>query len=53
MKDSTFARGVDRDDVRRGAELLGVELTEHIQKVIDAMRGIADELELRAEDVRG
>ncbi len=51
MKDSTFARGVDRDDVRRGAELLGVELTEHIQKVIDAMRGIADELELTAAQV--
>lgn len=46
MKDSTFARGVDRDDVRRGAELMGVEMTEHIQKVIDAMRDIADVLEL-------
>jgi putative nucleotidyltransferase with HDIG domain len=48
MKDATFARGVDRDDVRHGAELLGVDMTEHIQKVIDAMRGIADELELSA-----
>lgn len=52
MKDSAFAKGVDRDDVRQGAEMLGVDLTEHIQKVIDAMRGIADELELTAEHVR-
>ena len=46
MKDPTFARGVDRDDVRHGAELLGVDMTEHIQKVIDAMRDIAEELGL-------
>ena len=53
MKDKTFAAGVDRDDVRWGAELIGVELTEHIQNVIDAMRGIADELELTADHVGG
>ena len=46
MKDSTFARGVDRDEVRQGAELLGVDFTDHVQKVIDAMRGISDELGL-------
>jgi putative nucleotidyltransferase with HDIG domain len=46
MKDKTFAAGVDRDDVRRGAELIGADFTEHVQKVIDAMRGIADQLEL-------
>ncbi len=51
MKDSSFAAGVDRDDVRRGAELLGVDLTEHIQEVIEAMRGIGDVLELRGEDL--
>ena len=46
MKDSSFAAGVDRDDVRKGAELLGVDLTEHIQNVIDAMRGADDALGL-------
>jgi putative nucleotidyltransferase with HDIG domain len=46
MKDPTFARGVDRDDVQRGADLLGVDLTEHIAKVIAAMREISDELGL-------
>jgi predicted hydrolase (HD superfamily) len=39
MKDPTFARGVDRDEVRHGAELLGIELSEHIANVIAAMRG--------------
>jgi putative nucleotidyltransferase with HDIG domain len=47
MKDGAFAAGVDRAEVRRGAELLGVELDVHIANVIDAMRQIADELGLR------
>lgn len=46
MKDPTFARGVDRDDVRRGAELIGIDFDEHIANVIAAMRGIGDELGL-------
>ena len=46
LKDKAFARGVNRDDVRSGAEALGVELSEHIEFVRDAMAGIADELEL-------
>jgi putative nucleotidyltransferase with HDIG domain len=46
MKDKTFAAGVDRDDVRRGAELIDADFTQHVQKVIDAMREISDELGL-------
>ena len=46
LKDKAFARGVNRDDVRRGAEELGVELDEHIVFVRDAMAGIADQLAL-------
>ena len=46
LKDKAFARGVDRDDVRRGAEELGVDLGEHIEFVRDAMAGISDDLEL-------
>lgn len=38
MKDKAFARGVNRDDVIQGAADLGVDLDEHIQFVIDAMR---------------
>lgn len=46
MKDPAFARGVDREEVRRGTELLGVELDEHIANVIQAMQRIAGELGL-------
>jgi len=46
LKDKAFARGVNRDDVYQGAEALGVELSEHIEFVRDAMATIADELEL-------
>jgi putative nucleotidyltransferase with HDIG domain len=52
MKDPTFAKGVDREEVKHGCELLGVELDTHIQNVIDAMRGIADELGLSAAQIR-
>src|SRR5689334_2519471 len=40
LKDKAFARGVNRDDVRRGAEELGVPLDEHIAFVISALRPI-------------
>ncbi len=46
FKDRAFAAGVDREDVRRGAELLGVDLKEHIQFVIEAMREVAPALGL-------
>lgn len=46
MKDKAFARGVNREDVTKGAEALGVPLDEHITFVIEAMRGIAPELGL-------
>ncbi|HUF14053.1 MAG TPA: HD domain-containing protein [Longimicrobiales bacterium] len=52
MKDPAFARGVDRADVERGAGLLGLELAEHIQNVIEAMRAIADPLGLTAARIR-
>jgi putative nucleotidyltransferase with HDIG domain len=53
MKDATFARGVDRDDIRRGADLLGVDLDAHIQNVIDAMREIAADLGITGAQVGG
>ena len=46
MKDKAFARGVNREDVLLGAQELGVELDEHIQFVVDAMRGAAESLGL-------
>jgi putative nucleotidyltransferase with HDIG domain len=47
LKDKAFARGVNRDDVRKGAEELGIPLEEHIQFCITAMRENADALGLR------
>jgi len=38
LKDKAFARGVSRDDIRRGAEELGVPLEEHIVFVLHALR---------------
>jgi putative nucleotidyltransferase with HDIG domain len=46
MKDKAFARGVSRDDLRKGAEELGIPLEEHIANVIGFMRERADVLGL-------
>ncbi|NOZ08783.1 MAG: HDIG domain-containing protein [FCB group bacterium] len=46
MKDKRFAASVNRDDIRNGAAELGVDLTEHIQFVINAMQHISDTLGL-------
>ena len=46
MKDKAFARGVNREEVVAGAADLGVDLDEHIDFVIGAMRGSADALGL-------
>jgi predicted hydrolase (HD superfamily) len=53
MKDKAFARGVNRDDVVAGAADLGVDLDEHIDFVIGAMRGTADSLGLAGPSARG
>ena len=47
MKDKAFARAVSRDDLRRGAEEIGLPLDQHIANVIAALRERADELGLR------
>ena len=46
MKDKSFAAAVSREDIRTGAEELGVPLDEHIALVIEAMRSISDSLGL-------
>ena len=46
LKDKHFAAKVERHEVHTGVELLGVELGEHIQFLIDALRPHAEELEL-------
>src|SRR3954465_12080872 len=49
LKQPSFAAGVSRDDVYEGAELLGLELDEHIANVVEALQPIAGELGLRTE----
>jgi predicted hydrolase (HD superfamily) len=46
MKDKGFARGVNREDVIAGAQELGVDLDEHVQFVIEAMKGVASQIGL-------
>jgi putative nucleotidyltransferase with HDIG domain len=53
MKDKAFARAVSRDDLVNSAELLGVDLDEHIDFVIEAMKGIAEDLGLRSKEAAG
>ena len=49
FKDRAFAAGVDRDEVTHAAGELGVDLKEHIQFVIEAMREVAPSLGLAGE----
>jgi len=49
LKQPSFAAGVSREDVYEGAELLGVELDQHIANVVEALQPIAPELGLRSE----
>ena len=46
MKTKGFAAGVNRDDLYKGAEELGIDLDEHIANVIQAMSRVADTLGL-------
>jgi len=46
LKDKAFARGVNRDEVRQGAEELGVPLDEHVAFVIGALRPVEASLGL-------
>jgi putative nucleotidyltransferase with HDIG domain len=49
LKTVAFAAAVNRDEVREGAEELGVDFDEHIRTVIAALEERADELELHGK----
>ncbi len=49
LKQPSFAAGVDRNDIYEGAELLEIDLDEHITNVIAALQPIAAELGLRTD----
>ncbi len=53
LKQPSFAAAVDRDDVRRGAEELGVDFDEHLARVIGSMEVRAEELGLAPRDEAG
>ncbi len=53
MKDRGFAAGVDREEVLRAAEALGVDFVEHVGFVIAAMREVAPSLGLAGPDAAG
>jgi putative nucleotidyltransferase with HDIG domain len=46
LKQPSFAAGVHREDVYRGADVLGIELDDHIRTVVEALQPIASELGL-------
>ena len=46
MKDKAFARAVKREDITRGAELLGISVEEHVGNCLAAMQARAGELGL-------
>ena len=49
MKDKGFARDVNRDDITKGAQEIGLELDEHISFIIESLKPIAAELGLVVE----
>jgi putative nucleotidyltransferase with HDIG domain len=51
MKTPAFAAAVNREELRAGAEALGVDFDEHVTLVIAALEERADELELHGQEV--
>lgn len=49
LKDKAFAAKVERDEVYAGAEKLGVDLEQHIQMIIDALKPHAEELGIQGK----
>jgi putative nucleotidyltransferase with HDIG domain len=50
LRQPSFAAAVDREDLRRGAEELGVDFNEHVDFVVAALAEHADVLELRGDE---
>ena len=49
LRDKNFARDVNREDIRKGAEELGVDLDEHISFIVESMKPIAERIGLTTE----
>jgi predicted hydrolase (HD superfamily) len=50
LKQPSFAAGVSRADVYEGAELMEIELDQHIANVVEALEPIGPELGLRSAE---
>ena len=48
-KEKRFAAGVDRSIIEKGAEMIGMELSEVIAQTINGMREVADQIGLRGD----
>ena len=46
LRDKNFAKDVNRDDILRGAEELGIDLDEHISFVVESMKPVAQQIDL-------
>ncbi len=46
MKDKNFARDVNREDIIKGTEELGVDLDDHISFIVESMKPIAEQIDL-------
>ena len=48
MRDKGFAKDVNREDIMKGTEELGVDLDEHISFIVESMKPIAGQIDLNA-----
>lgn len=51
FKDKKFAAGCSRDIIRRGAQQLGWELDELLQKTLEAMKDAEDKIEIKMNEI--
>lgn len=52
FKDKKFAAGCSRDVIKNGAERLGWELDELLQKTLDAMKEVEDKIEVKMSEIK-
>lgn len=46
LKQASFAAKVERDEIAKGVEMLGVDMTEHINFIIDVLKDHKEELNI-------
>ena len=46
MRDKVFAKDVDREDIQKGADELGIDLDEHIAFIVESMKPVAQDIDL-------